>query len=158
MIPSLVGVAAMILISRRSDRTLERRYHVAIPAVAGGAAFVLLSSAHSPFLAVALLCLAAIGIYGCMGPFWALPSEFLTGFAAAAGIALVNSVGNLGGFAGPYTIGAISKTTEGHYTGLALSGAFLFAAAILVLLLPKPPGVREPDRNQRVVLSESRSS
>src|SRR5262249_9476728 len=122
---------------RRSDRTLERRYHVAIRAAIGGAAFVLLGSAHSPFLAVVLLSSVAIGVYGFVGPFWALPSGFLTGFSAPAGIALIYSVGNRGGFVGPYTIGAISRTTEGFYTGLALSGAFMFAAAILVLLIPK---------------------
>jgi ACS family tartrate transporter-like MFS transporter len=111
MIPSLVGLAAMILISRRSDRTLERRYHVAIPAISGGLALVLLGPAHSTFLTVALLSFVAIGVYGFFGPFWALPSGFLTGFSAAAGLALINSVGNLSGFVGPYAIGTISRTT-----------------------------------------------
>ena len=141
MIPSLVGLAAMILISRRSDRTLERRYHVAIPAVTGGVALVLLGSAHSTSLAVALLSFVAIGVYGFFGPFWALPSGFLTGYSAAAGLALINSVGNLAGFVGPYAIGAISKTTGNLYAGLALAGVFMFAAAILVLLLPKSEDV-----------------
>lgn len=141
MIPSLVGLAAMILISRRSDGTLERRYHVAIPAVTGGVALVLLGSAHSTSLAVALLSFVAIGVYGFFGPFWALPSGFLTGYSAAAGLALINSVGNLAGFVGPYAIGAISKTTGNLYAGLALAGVFMFAAAILVLLLPKSEDV-----------------
>ena len=141
MIPSLVGLAAMILISRRSDGTLERRYHVAIPAVTGGVALVLLGSAHSTSLAVALLSFVAIGVYGFFGPFWALPSGFLTGYSAAAGLALINSVGNLAGFVGPYTIGAISKATGNLYAGLALAGVFMFAAAILVLLLPKSEDV-----------------
>jgi MFS transporter, ACS family, tartrate transporter len=60
---------------------------------------------------VTLLCLLAAGVYSVIGPFWALPSEFLTGFSAAAGIALINSVGNLGGFVGPYMIGAIAMRT-----------------------------------------------
>lgn len=137
MIPSLVGLAAMILISRRSDRTLERRYHVAIPAITGGVALVLLGSAHSTSLAVALLSFVAIGVYGFFGPFWALPSGFLAGFSAAAGLALINSAGNLAGFVGPFAIGAISKTTGSLYAGLALAGVFMFAAAILVLRLPK---------------------
>jgi MFS transporter, ACS family, tartrate transporter len=107
-IPNLVGLAAMILVSRSSDRTLERRYHVAIPATMGATALVLLGATRSPFYSVALLCLLAAGIYSSFGPFWALPSEFLTGYSAAAGIALINSVGNLGGFAGPYTIGRIA--------------------------------------------------
>ena len=137
MIPSLVGLAAMISISRRSDRTLERRYHVAIPAITGGVALVLLGPAHSTSLALALLSFVAIGVYGFFGPFWALPSGFLTGFSAAAGIALINSVGNLAGFVGPYAIGTISKTTGTLYAGLAVAGVFMFAAAILVLRLPK---------------------
>ena len=141
MIPSLVGLAAMILISRSSDRKLERRYHVAIPAITGGVALVLLGAAHSTSLAVALLSFVAIGVYGFFGPFWALPSGFLTGYSAAAGLALINSVGNLAGFVGPYAIGAISKTTGNLYAGLALAGVFMFAAAILVLLLPKSADV-----------------
>jgi len=141
MIPSLVGLAAMILISRSSDRKLERRYHVAIPAITGGVALVLLGAAHSTSLAVALLSFVAIGVYGFFGPFWALPSGFLTGYSAAAGLALINSVGNLAGFVGPYAIGAISKTTGNLYAGLALAGVFMFAAAILVLLLPKSEDV-----------------
>ena len=137
MVPSLVGVAAMILISHSSDRTLERRYHVAIPAITGGVALLLLSATHSTFLAVVFLSFLAIGVYGFFGPFWALPSGFLTGFSAAAGLALINSAGNLAGFVGPYAIGAISTRTGTLYAGLAFSGIFMFAAALLVMLLPK---------------------
>src|SRR6267378_4521704 len=136
-IPYLMGLAGMIFISQSSDRTAERRYHVAIPALAGGAALVLLGAAHSAFLTVVLLSFVAIGAYGSMGPFWALPSEFLTGFSAAAGIALLNSVGNLGGLVGPYMIGTIAMRTGTLYGGLALAGVFLFVSATLVLLLPR---------------------
>jgi MFS transporter, ACS family, tartrate transporter len=138
MVPSLVGVAAMILISRSSDNTLERCYHVAIPTVIGAVALLLLGTTHSPFLAVALLCFVSIGVYGFFGPFWALPSEFLTGFSAAAGLALINSAGNLAGFVGPYMIGALSRKTHTLYTGFGLAGVFMFAATPLVLLIPKP--------------------
>jgi len=133
----LVGLAGMIFVSHSSDRTAERRYHVAIPALAGGAALVLLGAAHSAFLTVVLLSFVAIGAYGSMGPFWALPSEFLTGFSAAAGIALLNSVGNLGGLVGPYMIGTIAMRTGNLYRGLAFAGVFLFVSATLVLLLPR---------------------
>jgi MFS transporter, ACS family, tartrate transporter len=136
-IPNLVGLAAMILVSRSSDRTLERRYHVAILAIMGATALVLLGATRSPFYSVALLCLLAAGIYSSFGPFWALPSEFLTGYSAAAGIALINSVGNLGGFAGPYTIGRIATRTGNPYAGLAVAGVALFISAALVLLLQK---------------------
>ena len=72
-----------------------------------------------------------------MGPFWTLPSEFLTGFSAAAGIALINSVGNLGGLVGPYVIGTIAMRTGHLYAGLAIAGVPLFISATLVLLLPR---------------------
>ena len=81
---------------------------------------MLLGVTRSPFYSVALLCFLAAGIYSPFGPFWALPSEFLTGYSAAAGIALINSVGNLGGFVGPYMIGAIAtrtSTRSGHCWG-----------------------------------------
>jgi ACS family tartrate transporter-like MFS transporter len=136
-IPNLVGLAAMIFVSRSSDRTLERRYHVAIPFIAAGTALALLGTTRSPFFSMALLCLLAAGVYSAFGPFWTLPSEFLTGFSAAAGIALINSVGNLGGFVGPYMIGAIAVRTGSLYAGLAIAGVPLFLAATLVLLLPR---------------------
>jgi Sugar phosphate permease len=148
MVPSLVGLAAMILISRHSDRTHERRYHVAVPALAGGSALVLLGTVHSVFLVVMLLSFVAIGVYGFMGPFWALPSEFLSGFSAAAGLALINSTGNLAGFVGPYTIGAMATRTGNLYGGLALAGFSLLVSATLVLFLPKiarPPGWHEQE-------------
>jgi MFS transporter, ACS family, tartrate transporter len=136
-IPYLAGLAGLIFLCRSSDRTEERRYHVAIPSLAAAAALVLLGVAHSVFLTLVLLSFVAIGVYGRMGPFWTLPSEFLTGFSAAAGIALVNSVGNLGGLVGPYLIGAIAMRTGNLYGGLALAGVFSFVSAILVLVLPR---------------------
>jgi ACS family tartrate transporter-like MFS transporter len=136
-IPSLVGLVAMILVSRSSDRRFERRYHVAIPAIIAGLALVLLGTTRSPFYSVILLSLLAAGVYSLYGPFWALPSEFLTGFSAAAGIALINSIGNLGGFAGPAMIGAIAMKTGNIYAGLSLAGVSLFISATLVLVLPR---------------------
>jgi ACS family tartrate transporter-like MFS transporter len=137
MIPSLTGLIAMIFIARSSDRMMERRYHVAIPALLGAAALCLLSSVHAPFYSVALLSVLALGVCSYYGPFWAIPSEFLTGFSAAAGIALINSVGNLGAFVGPYLIGAVAERTGNMRTGLAMVGVWLFISAMLVLLLPK---------------------
>jgi MFS transporter, ACS family, tartrate transporter len=130
-------LAAMILVSCSSDRQLERRNHAAIPALMGGVGLLLLGTTRSPAYSVSLLTLLAVGIYSSYGPFWALPSEFLTGFSAAAGIALVNCVGNLGGFVGPYMIGAIAMRTGNLYAGLALAGIPLFLSTILVLLLPR---------------------
>jgi ACS family tartrate transporter-like MFS transporter len=92
---------------------------------------------HSPFFLVALLSLLAAGVYSFPGPFWALPCEFLTGASAAAGIGLINSVANLGGFVGPYAIGVMSGWTGGIYGGLAFVGIPLFVSATLLLLLPR---------------------
>jgi MFS family permease len=136
-IPNLVGMAAMIIVSRSSDRKLERRYHVAIPAIVAAGALVLLGATRSPFYSLILLSFLAAGVYSYFGPYWTLPSEFLTGFSAAAGIALINSVGNLGGFVGPYMIGAIATRTGNLYAGLAIAGVLVFMSATLVLLLPR---------------------
>src|SRR5450631_2188770 len=141
MIPYLAGLLAMVLVSRNSDRTMERRYHVAIPAAVAGIALVSLGATHSTFSSIFFLCFASVGIYSVYGPFYSLPCEFLTGFAAASGIALISSVANLGGFAGPYAIGVISQRTGSLYAGLALTGVSLFVCAALASLLP----IRAPD-------------
>jgi ACS family tartrate transporter-like MFS transporter len=137
MIPYLAGLLAMVLVSRSSDRRLERRYHAAIPVIVGGIALMLLGTTSSPFFSIALLSVVVPGIYSFFGPFWSLPNEFLTGFSAASGIALINSIGNLGGFVGPYAIGAMSKKTGSLHGGLALAGVSLFVSAALILLLPR---------------------
>jgi ACS family tartrate transporter-like MFS transporter len=144
MIPYLVALAAMIVVSRSSDRTLERRFHAAIPITIGAIALLLLSAtpSGSVFSSVALWSFVAAGIYSLWGPFWALPNEFLTGFSAAAGIALINCIGNLGGFVGPFAMGAIVKKTGSFRGGLVLVGISLFASAVLLLALPKRT---EPD-------------
>jgi D-galactonate transporter len=137
MIPYLVGLLAMVLVSRSSDREMERKYHAAIPAVIAGIALVSLGATHSTFSSIFFLCFASLGIYSVYGPYWSLPSEFLTGFAAASGIALISSVANLGGFAGPYAVGMVSQKTGSLYGGLALTGISLFVCATLASLLPK---------------------
>jgi ACS family tartrate transporter-like MFS transporter len=139
MIPYLVGLPVMILIGRSSDQRMERRYHAAIPLTIAAFSLTLLgtTTSSSVFLWVSLWCLVASGIFSLWGPFWSLPNEFLTGFSAAAGIALINCLGNLGGFVGPYAIGAISKKTGSLQTGLVFGGISLLTAAMLILALRK---------------------
>ncbi|GAC1438663.1 MAG: MFS transporter [Terriglobales bacterium] len=137
MIPYLVALIAMVLVSRSSDIKLERRFHRAIPMIIGGIALVLMGRIGSPLLVVAFLSVAVAGVYSFCGPFFSLPCEFLTGFSAASGIALINSIANLGGFIGPYTIGVISQRTGSLYGGLALAGVSLFISATLMLVLLK---------------------
>jgi ACS family tartrate transporter-like MFS transporter len=137
MIPHFVGLVAMVLVSRNSDRTRERRYHAAIPQIVGALALLLMAGAVTRSLAatVALWALLAAGIYSAYGPFWSFPGQFLSGVSAASAIALINSVGNLGGFVGPYTIGAISRRTGSLNGGLACAGMSLLLSAGLVLLV-----------------------
>jgi ACS family tartrate transporter-like MFS transporter len=137
MVPHLAGLTAMILVSRSSDRRLERRYHAAIPAIVGGVALGLLGVTRSPLLSITLWSFAAMGLYSYNAPFWAIPSKFLSGISAATGIALINAVGSLGGFVGLSAIGALANGKGGIYSGLALCGISLFVSAMLVLLLPK---------------------
>ena len=137
MVPYLAALVGMILVSRSSDRRLERRYHTAVALVAGGIAFVGMSLMHSPFLSIALFVLLAVGYCSSLGPFWAMPSEFLTGYSAASGIALINSVGNLGGFVGPYVVGFLNEKSGSLHGGLAFAGFSMLVASTLVLFLPK---------------------
>jgi ACS family tartrate transporter-like MFS transporter len=141
MVPHLAGLTVMTLVSRDSDRTLERRYHAAIPAIVGGLALISIGGTTSPLFAIALWSLVAAGIYSMIGPFWSLPSEFLTGFSAASGIALINSIGNLGGFIGPFVIGTITYKMGTMSAGLALAGISLLVSATLILLLQREPVV-----------------
>jgi len=142
MIPYLAALAAMVFVGRSSDRRMERRYHAAICLLVGGIGFLSLGWIHSPFVTVALLSLLAVGYCSSLSPFWAMPSEFLTGFSAASGIAVINSFGNLGGFAGPSLVGFITQKTGTLYGGLAFAGTSMLISAGLVLLLPKTARVR----------------
>jgi MFS transporter, ACS family, tartrate transporter len=146
MLPHLAGLAAMILVSFHSDRTLERRFHSGLPALVGGFALLLVGDAGPAWLSLVLLSVVVAGIYSFFGPFWAMPSQFLAGFSAAAGIALVNSVGSLGGFLGPFVMGAISKRTGSVHGGLLFAGACMLLAGILVLLAPRSRGPGSGDR------------
>ena len=137
MVPNVVGLLTMILVSRMSDRKLERRWHVAIPAMIGGIACVMFGAAHSILISVVLLSVAVGCVCGYLGPFWALPSEFLTGSSAASGIALITTFVNLGGFVGPYAVGWIGHKTGNLYGALAFAGASLFVFVTLMLLLPR---------------------
>ncbi|HEY3827025.1 MAG TPA: MFS transporter [Bryobacteraceae bacterium] len=136
-IPHFAGLVAMVLVSRRSDRKMERRFHSGIPLAIAGVALILLGAAQSQAVSVALWSLAAMGLYGFFGPFFSMPSRFLSGFSAASGIALVNSVGNLGGFVGPSIVGAAAGGSRGIYGGLAVAGLTLFGSAALVLAMPR---------------------
>ena len=137
MIPNLFGLVAMIIVSRHSDHTLERRFHIVTAETLAGLALLLLGAPRSPLLSVVLFSAVAIGAYSSLPILMSMPGEFLTGFSAAAGIALVTSVANFGGFAGPYTAGIIRQRTGTPYYGLICAGVFMLFSAVLALALRK---------------------
>jgi ACS family tartrate transporter-like MFS transporter len=136
-LPYIVAAVGMVLIARHSDAHGERRWHVAIPLLVAAAGLVLSVFAESTALAVFAISLAALGIWGSLGPFWAMPTAVLHGTAAAAGIAWINSVGNLGGFLGPYAVGAIRDLTGGFGASLGTLAAILVVGVGLALLVPR---------------------
>jgi MFS transporter, ACS family, tartrate transporter len=135
-IPPLVAVPVMLLFGWHSDRTGERRWHTAAPRFAGGVALAL---ATLPLIhltgALALFSVALSGIVAAYPPFWAIPSSFLGSSATAASIGLISSLGNLGGFAGPYLIGWISTQTGSYFGGLWAVAVALFLSGAFVLML-----------------------
>jgi nitrate/nitrite transporter NarK len=124
-VPYLTAAIAMVLVGQHSDRTGERRWHVAIAAFAGAAALILAASASSLVAVVAAISVAMLSVSAMVGPFWAMPTKFLHGTAAAAGIALINSIGNLGGFFGPAMIGSIRTSTGSFRGGFLIAGTTL---------------------------------
>jgi ACS family tartrate transporter-like MFS transporter len=134
-IPFLVGMIAMVLLSRHSDSTMERVWHVAGPAFLGGAGFLWSAYTSDPVMGMVALTIASIGIFSALPVFWTLPTAILTGTAAAGGIAFINSVGNLGGFAGPYAIGWVKDATGSYASGMVVLACTLIAAGALTLAL-----------------------
>jgi cyanate permease len=137
-VPYSAAVAAMILFARSSDRRRERRWHFAATLLIGAAGLTLtaLSGTHTA-LAVASLTVAAIGLISSTPLFWGLPTAFLTGTAAAAGIGAINSVGNLAGFASPYLVGWLKDRTQSTESGMYVLAAVQVVSAIAVLTIPR---------------------
>jgi nitrate/nitrite transporter NarK len=125
----------MIWWTRHSDAAQERVWHVGIPAVVSGLALIASAYLGNPLLAAVVLTICAMGVYAANATFWTLPTSFLTGSAAAGGIALTNSIGNLGGFVGPYAIGWIKDATGATTLGLVVLGAGLITAGVVTFLM-----------------------
>lgn len=137
MIPPIVSVVAMVLWSRHSDRTNERSWHVVIACLVASSGLALAGWSTGLIGVILTLTLVNIGISSAKPPLWSMPTLFLTGPAAAAGIATINSIGNLGGFAGPAMIGWIKQTTGSYAGGLYFVCALLVLSAIMTLALAK---------------------
>lgn len=144
-LPFTAAAIAMITVAAHSDRTGERRGHVA--AAASVAALGLLSSTlvTSPGLSLLALAVAAMGLYSFTPPFWSLPTAFLRGDAAAAGIAFINAVGNLGGFIGPYLMGWLQDVSGDFLLGLRLLALTAIISGILILTSHPAPVALAPE-------------
>jgi ACS family tartrate transporter-like MFS transporter len=140
-IPYVIGTIGMVAWSQSSDKSGERKWHYIVACTLGAAGLVVTGWLGSTYAALAAVSIATIGIYGSKPSFWPLPSEFLTGTAAAGGIALINSIGNLGGFVGPFMVGWVKDSTGSYEAGLyALAASAIVSALIALVMLPR----REP--------------
>jgi D-galactonate transporter len=137
-IPYAVAVAAMLYLGRSSDKHGERRWHLVIPLLLGAIGLVgsALAGTTNTGIAITFLSIAAAGVLSSAPLFWSLPTAFLNGVAAAAGIAAINSVGNLAGFISPFLIGAIKDATQSTDIALYLLSAVLVAGAVIVMSVP----------------------
>jgi ACS family tartrate transporter-like MFS transporter len=136
-VPSVVAVLGMTLWARHSDQTLERTWHIVIPCAAACFGFMWAGSTHTAVGVICALVVVNVGISAAKAPLWAMAATFMSGAGAAAGIAMINSIGNLGGFIGPYTIGWIKGKTGSYTGGLYVVGLTLALSAGLTLLLSR---------------------
>jgi len=134
-VPYVIGAVVMVVWSRHGDRTGERSWHVALPALAGGLAIPVALYLGNPFAAMIAVTVCAVGVLAALPTFWALPSTFLSGAAAAGGIALINSIGNVSGFVAPYVTGALKDLTGTQRAGLWVVGLAMIGSAVGVLAL-----------------------
>ncbi len=134
-IPYLVGAIGMVWWSKRSDMKLERRNHAAIALLIAAVGIIAATMTEDPMLKMIAFSISAFGVFAVLPVFWALPTAFLSGPAAAAGIAAINSIGNLSGFAGPFAMGAIKDATGSFNGGLLLIAGVVLAAMVVVLAL-----------------------
>jgi len=133
-VPYLFGTVAMILWARHSDATRERVKHVGFPLLLTAVALGICGYMNNPYVTMIALTVAAIGTFCTFGVFWTLPTAWLSGTAAAGAIALINSIGNLAGFGGPYLIGWVKETTGSTSTGLLVLAVLPLIGGLLVFL------------------------
>ncbi len=135
-IPYLPAAAALYFWSRDATKRGLKTWHIAIPAVVGGLSIPVALYMNSPALTIAVITITAMAIFAALPNFWTLPTQFLTGTAAAAGVALINTMGNVAGFLAPYITGAVTDATGGSYKpAMFIVGFFMIVSAVLMLLL-----------------------
>ena len=137
-VPYVVGTVGMVAWSWSSDRRDERRWHFVVAGLIAVLGLVTAGPMLGSLWALTAMSVAAIGLYGTKPAFWAMPGEFLSGPAAAGGIALINAIGNLGGFVGPYVLGWLKDATGTYEAGLYFLAACACASATITLLAVRP--------------------
>jgi D-galactonate transporter len=135
-IPYICTFIVMLALGRSADHHRERRWHLVIPAVIAAGGFIASTVAPSTMLAIAALSVAAAGAISCAPLFWSLPTAFLAGTGAAAGIAWINSVGNLAGFVGPFFVGYLKDVTGNNAAGMYFLAIILVIGAVATLTVP----------------------
>lgn len=153
-LPYCVGLISILVMGWHSDKTKERRWHTALSMMTASLG-LLLSVVFRDFtaIAIAMFCLAAAGTAGYLPGFWALPTSFLSGTAAAASIGLINSFGNLGGFVGPFIVGYLSKKTGSYFGGILYLSVSALVASFLILSL-RATRKQEPEKLQEAQTSK----
>jgi predicted MFS family arabinose efflux permease len=136
-IPYVPAAIALYFWSRDATRRGLKTWHIVIPALVGAVSIPLALFAGSPALTIAIIAITAMAIFSALPNFWTLPTQFLTGAAAAAGIALINTVGNLAGFSAPYLTGAIADWTGGFQAPMFVVGFFMLLSAVLMIILSR---------------------
>jgi len=142
MIPFVVTAIVMVLVGAHSDRTHERRWHVALAAFIGAAFLIVAGYAGAPVLVVAGIGLGMAGAEAMVGPFWAMATSRMEGISAAAGIAVINSIANLGGYFGPDIIGKFRTLNGGFRGGLLAIAAVLALSGAIALVVGRVPAAR----------------
>jgi sugar phosphate permease len=142
-IPYAIGAVFMVWYGYHSDATGERKAHTAIALLIAAAGIAGSTLTGNPTLTIIAFTIGACGVFGSLPVFWTLPTAVLSGTAAAAGIAVINSIGNLAGFAGPYAMGWIKDATGSFTGGLLLIAALAIAAMVIVLVLSHDPALEK---------------
>ncbi|MCP2379227.1 MFS transporter [Cutibacterium modestum] len=137
-IPYIFAVVGMLAVSSWSDRTGDRRMAIAVPLFIGAVALTIGQLVHNPIVNIVLLVIVAIGVYSPYGPYWAVPGAYLRIEVLAGGLGLINALGNLGGFLGPYLVGWLADLTGSAATGYYALAGLLVAGAVLTWVVIKP--------------------
>jgi ACS family tartrate transporter-like MFS transporter len=150
-IPYVIGVIGLICWGHSSDRHKERRWHLIVASTVAAIGLAGTAFLTGSAWALVTMSVAAIGLYGSRASFWPMPSLFLTGAAAAGGIALINSIGNLGGYVGPFIVGWIKQSTGSFEMGVYFLAGCAFTSAVITFFATRATGAARQAPSQPVL-------